>query len=48
MKEDNKRLKTKCRILENKLVLLDTPADALYQHERKNNLVLSDILDCRW
>ena len=48
MKEDNKRLKTKCRILENKLVLLETPADALYQHERKNNLVLSDISDCRW
>ena len=48
MTEHNKRLRTKRRILENKLVLLETPADVLYQHERKNNLVLSDISDCRW
>ena len=43
--QDNERLRTRCSKLENKLVSLETSTTALEQYGRRNNLVLSGILD---
>ena len=45
LQEDNERLRTRCNNLENKLVSLETPTNALEQYGRRNNLVLSGIPD---
>ena len=42
---DNKRLRSRCSNLENKLVSLETSINALEQYGRRNNLVLSGIPD---
>ena len=45
LQEDNKRLRSRCSNLENKLVSLETSINALEQYGRRNNLVLNGIPD---
>ena len=43
--KNNERLTRRCSSLENKLVSLETSTNALEQHERRNNLVVSGMPD---
>ena len=45
LQEDNERLRTGCSNLKNKLVSLETSANALEQYGKRNNLVLIGIPD---